>query len=139
MTSVGDSGSSAGTNLIEKSARSGERGVAVTRKPLTGSPSFSLISEIYLRAFSVIMMEGAVGDDLPFSEFTGVCSQTVDSEQGGQVGLKVGIRCVVVDSSVFLVRLLADCIHCAFAAAIFIKTKSVSDTIGLVSRVNAPP
>lgn len=47
-------------------------------------------------AFSVMMMEGPVGCDLPSSGFTVVCSQTADSEEGGQVALKVGIRCVMV-------------------------------------------
>ena len=54
-----------------------------------------------------MMMEGAVGDDLPFSGFTRVCSQTVDSEEGGQVGLKVGIRCLMVVVRVFLIGRLA--------------------------------
>src|SRR5664279_4062686 len=56
MESVGDSGSSSGTNLNAKSARSGERGIALTLSPLTGSSRRSFNSTIFFRATSVMVI-----------------------------------------------------------------------------------
>ena len=79
MESVGDSGSSAGTNLSEKPARSCERGIAVTLSPLTGSSIRSFNSTIFFRAISVMVIVESVGNDLPVSGCPDVCPQTVDS------------------------------------------------------------
>src|SRR5450631_948436 len=95
MESVGDSGSSAGTNLIEKSARSGERGIALTLSPLTGTSRRSFSSTIFFRAISVMVIIGSEGNDLPVAGCPGVGLQTVDSERRGRVGDRACIRGIV--------------------------------------------
>src|SRR5512134_1772685 len=95
MKAVGDSDSSAGTKLMAKSARSGERGVALTLMPLTGSPSRSRISEMYFRAFSVMVSLEALQDDLSVSGCPCVCPRTLDWDREERVGNSVCIRWMV--------------------------------------------
>src|SRR5450755_4244303 len=106
MESVRDSGSSSGTNLSEKSARSGERGIALTLSPLTGACRRSFNSTIFFRAISVMVIMGSEGNDLPVSGCPGVCSQTGDSERWGRVGDRGCIRWMV-DVRLFLLGRLA--------------------------------